>query len=71
MKFEREKQKFQPIKITFETEREANDFISLIDKIESNRNNSGRPPEINAAEYTLVVKISEFFTDTIGLRPAK
>jgi len=59
---------FQPITITLQTKREADLFISIINKIDAAKNNAGPAPIVTHAELTIVTEISNWFTDSIGFR---
>ena len=65
MKIKQQKPEYTPIKIILETEREAQLFLSLIDKIEWKEchANANPPPEITKDEHEIVKTISDAFTN--------
>ena len=67
MKITQEKT-FKPITIVLEKQIEADTFLSIIDKIDAGHCNSGPAPSVNKAEYEIVRKISDFFTEIVGYR---
>lgn len=67
MKISQEQPIFQPIIIKLESKKEADLFLSIIDKIDAATNNAVAP-KISKEELCLVTKISDRFTDLVGLR---
>lgn len=58
-----------PITISLETKEEADLFFSIVDKIDADRNNNNEDKfAITAKEYKIIFSLSEFRTDTVGLR---
>lgn len=66
MKISTGKPKYKKIKIVLETKKEADSFMSLIDKVDMRRCNANMPPMVSENEYELVKQISNFFTDIVG-----
>lgn len=68
MKVFRKQSEFNPISIVLETQRDADLFISIIDKVDMKHCNANPPPGITKAEYAIVRHISDAFTKMVGLR---
>jgi len=62
MKFIQEKE-FKPISIILETKKEAQDFISIIDKI----NNYCNRNDLIVSEVELINKISDAFSNELNI----
>jgi len=63
MKIKQQNPEYTPIKITLETEREAQLFLSLIDKIDWKECHANPPPGITKEEYGIVKTISDAFAN--------
>lgn len=68
MKVFRKPPQFSPISIVLETQKDADLFISIIDKIDMKHCNANTTPVITKYEYAIVRHISDAFTDMIGMR---
>jgi len=68
MKIERtEKKSYIPLKIQFENQDEENHFISIIDKVDAHRS-SNVNFKLIPEEYSLIIKLSDWFTKEVGFR---
>ena len=68
MKVFRKPAQFTPISIVLETQKDADLFISIIDKIDMKHCNAGTPPRITKDEYAIVRHISNAFNNMVGMR---
>ena len=68
MKVYRKPEQFTPISIILETQKDADLFISIMDKIDMKHCNAISPPRITKEEYGVVRHISDAFTNMVGLR---
>ena len=62
------KQEYSPITITLQTQHEADVFIGIIDKVDDWHANANPPHKLCKAEREMIIKLSDSFTDILGLR---
>jgi len=58
----KQQQVFKPIRITLETNEEAQDFFNLIDKIDGSHCHSNGSFKVDPGEYKLIQQLSDTLT---------